>query len=75
MRALGAKEGHTLPEELINYLQLGSNAFALLVGGWIYAAYIKSLNSTLKSKDEQVKAVEKNINFLKDKIFYLKKKS
>ncbi|MFT7222531.1 MAG: hypothetical protein ACI82Z_000054 [Cellvibrionaceae bacterium] len=75
MRALGAKEGHTLPEELINYLQLGSNAFALLVGGWIYAAYIKSLNSTLKSKDEQVKAVEKNINFLKDKIFDLKKKS
>lgn len=61
--------------ELINYLQLGTNALALLALGWMYAAYIKNLNSTLKSKDEQVKAVEKNITFLKEKISELEKKS
>ncbi len=64
-----------MTEEIVNYLQLGSNAFALLVAGWIYVAYVKNLNSTLKSKDEQVKAVEKNISFLKDKISDLEKKS
>lgn len=61
--------------EIINYLQIGTNAFALLVAGWIYAAYIKNLNSTLKSKDEQIKAVDKNISFLRDKITDLEKKS
>lgn len=64
-----------MPEELINYLQLGSNAFALIVAGWIYAAYIKNLNSSLQSKDEQVKAVEKNNAFLKEQISALEKKS
>ncbi|ABM01163.1 hypothetical protein SHAM105786_10715 [Shewanella amazonensis] len=64
-----------MPEELISYLQLGSNAFALIVAGWIYAAYIKNLNSSLQSKDEQVKAVEKNNAFLKEQISALEKKS
>jgi hypothetical protein len=64
-----------LPEELINYLQLGTNAFALIVAGWIYAAYIRNLNSCLQSKDEQIKAVEKNNSFLKDQISALEKKS
>ena len=64
-----------MPEELISYLQLGSNAFALIVAGWIYAAYIKNLNSSLLSKDEQVKAVEKNNAFLKEQISALEKKS
>jgi hypothetical protein len=56
-------------------LQLGSNAFALVVAGWIYAAYIKNLNSSLQSKGEQVKAVEKNNAFLKEQISALEKKS
>ncbi|WP_447749520.1 hypothetical protein [Aeromonas veronii] len=64
-----------MPEELINYLQLGSNAFALIVAGWVYAAYIKNLNSSLQSKDEQIKAVEKNNSFLKDQVSALEKKS
>ncbi|MFQ2561178.1 hypothetical protein [Aeromonas caviae] len=64
-----------MPEELINYFQLGSNAFALIVAGWIYAAYIKNLNSSLQSKDEQVRAVEKNNAFLKEQISALEKKS
>ncbi|NAW35707.1 hypothetical protein [Halomonas alimentaria] len=62
-------------EEILNYLQLGANAFALLVAGWIYSAYIKNLNASLKSKDEQIRAVEKNISFLKDKNSDLEKKS
>lgn len=62
-------------EEILNYLQLGANAFALLVAGWIYGAYIKNLNSSLNLKDEQIRAVEKNISFLKDRISELEKKS
>lgn len=61
--------------EIITYFQLGTNAFALLVAGWIYLAYVKNLNSSIKSKDEQLKAVEKNLVFLKDKIADLEKKS
>lgn len=61
-------------EEILNHLQLGVNAFALLVAGWIYSAYIKKLKSTITSKDEQIKTVEKNIFFLKDKNSELEKK-
>jgi len=71
---LGVKKEYTLPE-LISYLQIGSNAFALVIAGWIYAVYIKNLNSALTSKDEQIKAVDKNIRFLKDKISDLEKNS
>lgn len=53
--------------EIINITQLSANAFALGVAGWLYAAYLKNLNATLSAKDEQVKAVEKNIAFWKDK--------
>lgn len=62
-------------EVILNYLQLGSNAFALLVAGWIYNAYVKKLNASLNSKDEQIKVLEKNISFLKDKNSELEKKS
>ena len=62
-------------EAILNYLQLGSNAFALLVAGWIYNAYVKKLNASLNSKDEQIKVLEKNISFLKDKNSELEKRS
>lgn len=62
-------------DAFINYLQLGANAFSLLVAGWIYLAYIQNLNSTIHSKDEQIKTVEKNLIFLKDKISDLEKRS
>lgn len=48
-------------QELINYLQLGANGTALLVAGWIYLAYVKNLRGQLESKDDQIKAVEKNL--------------
>lgn len=61
--------------EIINYLQLTANAFAICVAGWIYLAYIKNLNSTVKLKDEQIKTVEKNMDFLKVRIAEMEKKS
>lgn len=62
-------------DDVLNYFQLGANAFALTVAGWIYFAYIKNLNSTAKLKDEQIKSVEKNIALWKDRISDLEKKS
>ncbi|MDE1311827.1 hypothetical protein L9W73_17265 [Vibrio aestuarianus] len=61
--------------EILSYFQIGANAFALTVAGWIYLAYIKNLNSTVKLKDEQVKTVEKNIQFWKDKVSELERRS
>ena len=61
--------------ELIAYLQLGANAFALLVAGIIYRAYIQNLNSTIRLKNEQISIVEKNLNFWKEKTEHLEKMS
>jgi hypothetical protein len=61
--------------DLINYLQLGTNGFALMVAGWIYFAYLKNLRSILKFKDEQIKVVEKNLSFWKDKALDFEKKT
>ena len=62
-------------DDIIKYLQLSANAFALGVAGWIYAAYVKNLTAVLSAKDEQIKAVEKNITFWKDKAQDLEKKT
>jgi len=59
----------------IEYFQLGANGVALTVAGWIYGAYIKNLRSELSIKDEQVKAVEKNLTFWKDKATQFEKKT
>ena len=61
--------------EIINYLQLAANAFALGVAGWIYLAYIKNLGSMLKLKDEQITTVEKSLSHLKDKVAEMEKRS
>jgi hypothetical protein len=61
--------------EIINYLQLTANTFALGIAGWIYLAFIKNLKSTIQLKDEQIKTVEKNMTFLKDKIAEMEKKT
>lgn len=62
-------------DDVLKYFQLTANAFALGVAGWIYLAYVKSLKAALTAKDEQVKAVEKNITFWKDKAQDLEKKT
>jgi len=62
-------------DELLKYLQLVANTFALGIAGWIYLAYTKSQNAALAAKDEQLKAVEKNLTFWKDKVQELEKRS
>jgi len=59
----------------LKWIQLIVNAFALGAAGWIYKAYIQNLKSVLLSKDEQIKIVERNMNFLKDKVADLEKKT
>jgi hypothetical protein len=61
--------------DIITYIQLAANTFALGVAGWIYLAYIKNLNSTIQLKDEQIKTVEKNMTFFKERISEMEKKS
>lgn len=61
--------------EIINYIQLTANGFALAVAGWIYIAYIKNLKSVVKLKDEQMLTVEKHLTFLKEKLSELEKNS
>ncbi|WP_417609215.1 hypothetical protein [Owenweeksia hongkongensis] len=64
-----------MPEEYIKWIQLIINAFALGAAGWIYRAYILNLKATVTAKDEQIKVVEKNLNFFKDKVEDLEKKT
>jgi hypothetical protein len=59
----------------LKWIQLLVNFFAIGAAGWIYKAYIQNLKSALSSKDEQINIVEKNMNFMKDKIADLEKKT
>lgn len=61
--------------DIINYIQLTANAFALGAASWIYLSYIKNLNSTIQLKDEQIKTVERNMIFFKEKISEMEKKA
>ncbi|MCG9625234.1 hypothetical protein L1D34_10310 [Vibrio mediterranei] len=62
-------------QELIDFLQLGVNGAVLVVLGWLYLAYIKSLKSRLFLKDEQLKTTEKNLSYWKDVANQLEKRS
>ena len=68
---------HSFPpmQELINYFQLGANGMALLVAGWIYLAYVKNIRGQLEIKDDQIKAVEKNLALWKDRASVFEKKT
>jgi predicted RNase H-like nuclease (RuvC/YqgF family) len=61
--------------EILNYLQIGSNGIALAVAGWIYMAYIKNLRASVSAKDEQLKVVDKHLQFWKDKAGDFEKKT
>ncbi|TVV43110.1 hypothetical protein [Thalassolituus sp. C2-1] len=61
--------------DTLSLLQIGTNGFALFVAGWIYAAYIKNIRASLTQKDEQIKTVEKNLLFWKDKAREFEKKT
>lgn len=62
-------------DEFLKYFQLVANTFALGVAGWIYLAYTKNQNAALAAKEEQLKVVEKNITFWKDKVQDLEKRT
>ncbi len=59
----------------IKWIQLILNFVAVGIGAWIFKSYIENLKSAIISKDEQVKAIEKHLNFWKDKANDLEKKS
>lgn len=61
--------------ELITYFQLGANAVAVSVAGWIYLAYVKNIRSMLSIKDEQLKVLERTLTFWKDKAADFEKKT
>lgn len=59
----------------IKWIQLILNFIAVGIGAWIFKSYIENLKAALSSKDEQVKTIEKHLNFWKDKANDLEKKS
>ena len=61
--------------QIADYFQLAANGFALVVAGWIYAAYVKNLKTVVSAKDGQVNILEKNISFWKDKSAEFEKKT
>lgn len=61
--------------DTLSFIQIGTNGFALLVAGWIYTAYIKNIRASLDQKDEQIKTVEKNLSFWRDKAKEFEKKT
>lgn len=61
--------------QFIDYFQLGANGLALLVAGWIYAAYVRNIRAGLEIKDEQMKVLEKTIALWKDKASDFEKKT
>ncbi len=51
------------------------NGLTVTTVGWLYIAYFKNLNASVKAKDEQLKITEKNLLFWKDKANDLEKKT
>ena len=54
-------------DPVIAYGQLIANLSALVVIGWIYAAYVKNLRAGLGLKDEQLATIRANLELWKDK--------
>jgi hypothetical protein len=62
-------------DPVVAYGQLIANLSALVVIGWIYAAYVKNLRAGLSLKDEQLASVRANLALWKDKAEQLEKKT
>ena len=60
---------------ILSYGLLIFNGLTITTVGWLYIAYFKNLNASLKAKDEQLKVAEKNLLFWKDKANDLEKKT
>lgn len=61
--------------DIVGYGLLIFNGLTVTTVGWLYIAYFKNLNASLKAKDEQLKITEKNLLFWKDKANDLEKKT
>lgn len=61
--------------DIISYGLLIFNGLTITTAGWLYIVYFKNLNASLKAKDEQIKVIEKNLLFWKDKASDLEKKT
>jgi len=61
--------------DILSYGLLIFNGLTIATVGWLYIAYFKNLNASLKAKDEQLKITEKNLLFWKDKANDLEKKT
>ena len=63
------------PDQIIKWSQFLLNFFAIGIGAWIYKSYTKNLKSQISSKDEQIRTVEKRLDFWKDKAVFLENRS
>jgi hypothetical protein len=59
----------------LNYLQLIANLSALVVVGWIYAAYVKNLRSSVDLKNTELESLRTNLQLWRDKAEALEKKT
>jgi hypothetical protein len=62
-------------DPVLNYVQLVANVSALVVIGWIYAAYVKNLRSTIDLKNTELESLRANLQLWKDKADELERKS
>lgn len=62
-------------DAVLNYVQLIANLSALVVIGWIYAAYVKNLRSTIDLKNTELESLRTNLQLWKDKADELERKS
>lgn len=60
---------------VLDYFQLGANAAAIAIAGWIYIAYVKNIRSMLDVKDEQIKVLDRTLGYWKDKAADFEKKT
>ena len=62
-------------DTILSYIQLIANLSALVLIGWIYAAYVKNLRSSVDLKNTELSAIRTNLQLWKDKAEQLEKKT
>jgi hypothetical protein len=62
-------------DTVLSYIQLIANLSALVLIGWIYAAYVKNLRSSVDLKNTELDAIRTNLHLWKDKAEQLEKKT
>lgn len=62
-------------DAVLSYIQLIANLSALILIGWIYAAYVKNLRSSVDLKNTELDSLRTNLQLWKDKAEQLEKKT